>query len=115
MITSPASILIISIVILGVVSASSNWNEDGIDWFSGDWESAVTKAGDEGKPLMLIIHRTWCGACKSLEQKFSESKEIEALSKRMVVVNTADESQGRDSPIFKNYSEAGFLTQFLTG
>ena len=54
------------------------WNESGIEWASPDaawdergnkvaaWDAALKRAASEKKPLMLLIHRTWCGACKSL-------------------------------------------------
>ncbi len=76
-----------------LASASEHgWNDDGIAWID-DWEEAKAVAKRDGKPLMLVIHRTWCGACKSLRPKFDASKEIEALSGQLVMVNSADESK----------------------
>jgi len=35
---------------------------DHIDWHT--LEKGQELAEKEGKPLMLIIHKTWCGACR---------------------------------------------------
>ena len=70
---------------------SDGWNA-GVKWVP-DWDSAVTQANEEGKPLMLLIHRKWCGACKSLKPKFAASAEIAAKSGELVMVQSADESE----------------------
>ena len=61
-----------------ICADDDGWNEAGIEWTSPDsawdergnkitaWDAALKKAASEKKPLMLLIHRTWCGACKSL-------------------------------------------------
>lgn len=42
------------IIILG-------FGED-IDWVT--WEDAIETALDKQKPIFLLIHKTWCHACK---------------------------------------------------
>uniref|UniRef100_A0A915DBT7 Thioredoxin domain-containing protein n=1 Tax=Ditylenchus dipsaci TaxID=166011 RepID=A0A915DBT7_9BILA len=42
-----------------------------IDWV--DWKQAISIAMDVDKPIFLLIHKTWCGACKLLKQSFETS------------------------------------------
>jgi protein-disulfide reductase (glutathione) len=59
-------------------AAPSNGFGDGISWLTLD--EAKTAAAAQNKPIMLIIHKSWCGACKALKPKFSESAIIAELS-----------------------------------
>lgn len=69
---------------------SRGWNDD-IPWVS--LEAALDIAKKENKPIFLLIHKSWCHACKSLRPKFAKAKEIAELSKQFVMVNTEDDEE----------------------
>ncbi|KAE9414999.1 hypothetical protein Angca_009903, partial [Angiostrongylus cantonensis] len=72
---------------------SHGFGED-IDWVP--WENAVEKALDTNKPIFLLIHKTWCHACKALKKTFQQSnarKAFKKLSEYFVMVNTEDDEE----------------------
>eukprot|EP00039_Didymoeca_costata_P018679 m.334519 g.334519 ORF g.334519 m.334519 type:complete len:154 (+) comp17371_c0_seq1:48-509(+) len=70
------------------------WHND-IEWHT--FTDAKNVAKETGKPIMLIIHKTWCGACKALKPKFSSSEQVANLAKNFVMVNTEDDEEPTDS------------------
>jgi len=86
----------------------SNGLGDHIEWHKLEEGFALSKS--ERKPLMLIIHKSWCGACKSLKPKFRESKEVSEKSSAFVMVNTMDE----DEPVGDVYTpDGGYIPRIL--
>lgn len=92
----------------GVGAASSNGWNDNINWVTVD--EAATEAEQTGKPIMTVIHKSWCGACKALKPKFAASAEIEALSSFFVMVNAQDD----DEPKGDEYKpDGGYIPRIL--
>lgn len=54
-------------------------------------EEGLEEARDAGAPLMLVVHASWCAACKALKPSFS-NPEIVDLSRKFVMVN-ADQDE----------------------
>uniref|UniRef100_A0A1I7WL24 Thioredoxin domain-containing protein n=1 Tax=Heterorhabditis bacteriophora TaxID=37862 RepID=A0A1I7WL24_HETBA len=72
---------------------SHGFGED-IDWVP--WEDAIEKALDNNKPIFLLIHKTWCHACKALKKTFQQSnarKAFKTLSQYFIMVNTEDDEE----------------------
>lgn len=87
---------------------SNGWNSN-INWV-GSWEEALEKAQRENKPIVAIIHRTWCGACKALKPHFVASDEIEGLSENLVMINSHDEADFTDD---KFSPDGGYIPRVL--
>ncbi|XP_041357311.1 thioredoxin domain-containing protein 12-like isoform X2 [Gigantopelta aegis] len=58
---------------------------DNLDWQT--LEDGLKKAKEENKPLMVVIHKTWCGACRALKPLFAETKEIGEIGSNFIMVN----------------------------
>ena len=101
------AVLFTSHAVLAAEEESPSWN-DAIKWT--DYETGLQTAKEEGKPLMLLIHRLWCGACKALRPKFAGSKEIEALSDKFVMVNSHDEKEFNGAPFVP---DGGYIPRIL--
>ncbi|XP_063363929.1 thioredoxin domain-containing protein 12-like isoform X1 [Cydia amplana] len=56
-------------------------------------ESGIQLASRHKKPMMVIIHKSWCTACKNLKPKFANCPEIQSLSRKFVMVNLIDDEE----------------------
>lgn len=72
----------------GATAPANGWG-NAIAWRSLDEGLAEAKA--DGRPLMLVVHASWCHRCKELKPKFSD-EHLTALAERFVMVN-ADQDQ----------------------
>ncbi|XP_046971930.1 thioredoxin domain-containing protein 12-like isoform X2 [Vanessa cardui] len=64
--------------------------------WAGSLESGLQIASHHKKPVMVIIHKSWCSACKNFKPKFANSTEIQTLSKHFVMVNLLDEEEPKN-------------------
>jgi len=70
---------------------------DDIEWVK--WEDAAFLSDDLNRPIFLLIHKTWCGACQSLKQRASadpKRKDFVELSQKFVMVNLEDDEEPQD-------------------
>ncbi len=72
-----------------VATAPAHGFNDQIAWRHLDEGLAESKA--QGRPLMLVVHASWCNRCKDLKPAFADQRLAE-LSERFVMVN-ADQDQ----------------------
>ena len=72
-------------VFLASCDESDDWNTK-INW-ANSLEDGLKEARETLKPIMVVIHKSWCGACKRLRPSFASNKEIEKLSSNFVMVN----------------------------
>mmetsp|Transcript_12656 Transcript_12656/g.39374 ORF Transcript_12656/g.39374 Transcript_12656/m.39374 type:complete len:172 (-) Transcript_12656:82-597(-) len=77
------------------------FNAKKISWVP--WDKAIETGKRLDKPIFMLVHKTWCAACKQLRQKFIGSAEIELLSEHFVMANVEDD----DEPSEEKYSPQG--------
>jgi len=95
--------------IFGVWAAESHgWTSDKVTWVTLD--EAKEAAKTNGKPTMLLIHKSWCGACKALKPQFAKSTDIEDLSVHFNMVNALDDDEPADD-IYK--PDGGYIPRVL--
>ena len=88
--------LLLSACVASVAAKVSGdgWN-DKLAWNS--LKEAYPLAKKEGKPIMALIHQSWCGVCKALKPKFAASKDIAKLSEHFVMVNGGNDLEPKEA------------------
>jgi len=56
-----------------------------IDWMD-DYESAVARAQEDGKPLMVDVGAEWCSSCKRLDETVFARADVAAAAEAFVPV-----------------------------
>ncbi len=98
--------LLLSLLAPLSAAASEGWGP--YSWVPFNDAFAVAKTQD--KPVMLVIHKSWCGACKSLRPRFAESAAIKSESEHFVMVNVVDDEE----PKGEQYSpDGGYIPRVL--
>lgn len=84
--------------------AADNWNGANIQWLG--YDEGVEQAALSGKPIMLVLHTEYCGACQDYAEVFFDA-DVVRLSGSMVMVLVDDYT---DEEIGKRYREDGGYT-----
>jgi protein-disulfide reductase (glutathione) len=81
--------LIASVAFSIVDASASRGFNDKIAWIN-DLNAAKQEAD---KPVMVLIHKTWCGACKALKGAFADSSALESAAADFLMVNLEDDEE----------------------
>ena len=86
------------------VAQEANGFGENINWI--DYDSAIA---DSSRPTLVILHKSWCSACKSLKPKLAQSFDFEKLSGKFSMVNAKE-----DNPVsYEKMIHVFYLNHFL--
>lgn len=115
-----ASILLISSVMVIIISCANGLpdhayepGKDGIQFFNGTFGQAQLKAKESGRSMFVMVHASWCLACKKMKRNVLPEKEAGDLfnSSYINVMVDYDSDEGKQ---FRNtYSVPGTPTLFI--
>ncbi|CAG0880870.1 unnamed protein product [Darwinula stevensoni] len=83
---------------LALLSIQGTWSQDKgkgrglgehFNWLN--LEDGLRVAREERKPLMVIIHKSWCGASQVFRDRFARSQSISEAAPNFVMVNIEDD------------------------
>lgn len=63
---------------------AEGWN-DAIAWRGFD--EGLSEAKRDQRPVMMVVHTSWCPKCRSLKEVFNDDPQIERLSEQFVMVH----------------------------
>lgn len=67
-----------------VATAPAHGYGDAIAWRG--LTEGFKEAAESGRPIMLVVHASWCSRCKALQPSFFDAA-LEQLSERFVMIN----------------------------
>ncbi len=72
-------------------TAPSHGFNDAIAWRG--FEEGFRVASEEQRPLMLVVHASWCSKCRLLKRLFRSDKQLIELSEQFVMVNVDQDEE----------------------
>ena len=68
---------------------------DEVEWLKLDEGLAAAK--ESNKLAMVVVHKSWCGACKRLGPSFAAEQRVKDLADNFVMINVHDDGACNDS------------------
>ncbi|MBT8218386.1 MAG: thioredoxin family protein [Bacteroidia bacterium] len=99
------------LTLLFLVLTINLWGQ-GIEFFQGTWDEALTKAKEEGKIIFVDAYASWCGPCKRMSANvFPQEKVGDFYNKHFI--NIKYDMEKPESTEFRKYHQANAYPTLL--
>jgi thioredoxin 1 len=85
-------------------------SNDGIVFFEGTWEEALTKAEKEHKVIFLDAYAAWCGPCKLLKKNVFSDPIVGAYYNENFINMAIDMEKGNGPQLASKYGVRAYPT-----
>jgi thiol-disulfide isomerase/thioredoxin len=85
----------------------------GIEFFHGSWEEALTEAKEQEKVIFIDAFATWCGPCKRMARDVFPDEKVGSFYNRYFINLKLDMEKGEGLEFRKEYPVSAFPTLFF--
>lgn len=102
------------LVIIGIIALSfTTTKAQGIEFFHGTWEEALTEAKLQEKVIFIDAFAVWCGPCKRMANNVFPDEKVGEFFNRYFINMKLDMERGEGLEFRKEYPVAAFPTLFF--
>ena len=99
-------------IITLIIATYSIGSAQGIDFFHGSWEEALTEAKEQQKIIFVDAFTTWCGPCKRMAREVFPDEKVGDFYNRYFISVKLDMEKGEGLKFRKEYPVSAFPTLF---